>query len=56
MGLYGLTWSMMPLSGMIGGSVASLTGEQLAIGLSGLVVLGVALYVVSAFPQIRRLA
>lgn len=56
MGIYGLTWSMMPLSGMIGGSVASLTGEQLAVGLSGLVVLGVAVYVVSAFPQIRRLA
>ena len=55
MGLYGLTWSLMPLGGMLGGTVATFAGEQITVGLSGLIVACFAIYIFVTFPQIRRL-
>lgn len=56
MGIYGLTWSLTPLGGMVSGTLATVAGAPLAAGLGGLVVVCFAGYVAAAAPQIRRLA
>ncbi|MBI4497129.1 MAG: MFS transporter [Chloroflexi bacterium] len=56
MGLYSLTWSLMPLGGMVGGAVAVLAGTPFAVGLGGSFVLVMALAMVRVSPQVRRLS
>jgi MFS family permease len=55
MGLYGLTWSLIPLGGMLSGTIAALVGSPFAVGLGGFFVMCFTLCVVLAFPHIRRL-
>jgi MFS family permease len=43
MGIYGLTWSLMPLGGLQAGAIASVWGVQTAIGIGGIAVVASAL-------------
>ncbi|MCL5026231.1 MAG: MFS transporter [Chloroflexi bacterium] len=38
MSIYSLTWSMMPLGGMVSGTIATFAGAPLAVGLGGAIV------------------
>ncbi len=55
MGIYGLTWSLMPLGGTLSGSVAELAGAPIALGLGGLLVASMALLVAVFVSSIREL-
>jgi hypothetical protein len=55
MSVYGLTWSLMPLGGMVSGIVASLASAPIAVGLGGVLVTAFALSIMVALPQVRRL-
>lgn len=53
--IYGLTWGLMPLGGMILGTIAEFAGAPAAVTLSGLLVTAAALYIAVTKAQIRRL-
>jgi hypothetical protein len=53
--IYGLTWSLMPLGGMIVGSIAEFAGAPIAVVLAGLLVTTAALYLSVTRPIMRRL-
>lgn len=55
LGLYGLTWSLVPLGGTIGGTVAELTGAPAAVALGGCLVAATAVFIGVAMPRVRRL-
>lgn len=55
MGLYGMTWSLLPLGGMQAGAVAEYTSAPFAIGLGGTVVILFALCMMLANRQVRNL-
>jgi len=55
MGVYGLTWSLMPLGGMQSGAVANFVGAPAAVMVAGLLVAGFALLVGARLPYIRDL-
>ena len=55
MGIYGLTWDLMPVGGMIAGAIAEFAGAPMAVGLGGFMVAGMALAVMVCRPNIRRL-
>lgn len=55
MGIFGLTWELMPVGGMIAGAIAEFAGAPLAVGFGGFMVAGMALAVIIFRPQIRRL-
>lgn len=57
MGIYSLTWSMMPLGGMVGGSIATLSGSTpFAVGLGAGIVALFTLTVLIALPAVRRIS
>lgn len=56
MGVYGLTWSLMPLGGLVAGSVATVTSAPFAIGLGATVVAAFAVGVGLFAPLVRRLS
>ena len=56
MGIYGLTWELMPVGGMIGGTIAEFAGAPTAVAFGGTMVAGMALAVTVFLPRIRRLA
>jgi MFS family permease len=55
MGIYGLTWDLMPVGGMIAGTIAEFAGAPIAVGFGGVMVAGMALAVMVFQPNIRRL-
>ena len=55
MGIYGLTWDLMPVGGMIAGAVAEFGGAPLAVAIGGALVAIMALGVALFLPNIRRL-
>ncbi|HET8564754.1 MAG TPA: MFS transporter [Candidatus Binatia bacterium] len=55
MGIYGLTWDLMPVGGMVSGTIAEFAGAPAAVAIGGLLVAGMALAVVSLKPSVRRL-
>jgi MFS family permease len=56
MGVWGLTWSLMPLGGTIAGTIAQYGGPQIALAIGGALVTGMAVLVALAFPRVRQLA
>jgi len=56
MGIYGLAWELMPVGGMIGGTIAEFGGAPTAVAFGGTMVAGMALLVTVFLPRIRRLA
>ena len=55
MAIYGLTWSLMPLGGMIAGAVAEVAGAPVAVAICGSLVMAMALALPIAVPRIRQL-
>ena len=55
MGIFGLTWDLMPVGGMIAGTIAEFAGAPAAVGFGGLMVAGMAAAVAVCLPTIRRL-
>jgi MFS family permease len=55
MGIFGLTWDLMPVGGMIAGAIAEFAGAPVAVGFGGLMVAAMAAFVALALPNIRRL-
>ncbi|MBI2872198.1 MAG: MFS transporter [Chloroflexi bacterium] len=55
MGVYGMTWSIMPLGGMQAGAVASIIGAPFAIAIGGLAVAAFALGPALVNPRVRNL-
>ena len=55
MGIYGLTWELMPVGGMIAGAIAEFAGAPMAVGIGGFMVAAMAVAVALFLPNIRRL-
>lgn len=55
MGIYGLTWELMPVGGMIAGAIAEFAGAPMAVGFGGFMVAGMAIAVAVFLPSMRRL-
>ncbi len=55
MAVYGLTWSLMPLGGMIAGAIAEFAGAPVAVAICGSLVVAMALALPIAVPRIRQL-
>jgi MFS family permease len=56
MGIYGLAWSLMPVGGMVSGTIAEFAGAPAAVAFGGVMVAGMALLVTVFVPRIRHLA
>ncbi len=54
MAIYTMCWSLVPLGGMLGGAVATVTSAALAVGTGGALVAGMAAFAVARLPQIRQ--
>ena len=55
MSIYGLAWELMPVGGMIAGSIAEFAGAPITVGFGGAMVAGMAILVVLFLPAVRRL-
>ena len=55
MGVYGLTWSMTPFGGTIGGTIAEFAGVQAAVAFGGFMVASMAIAVAVWLPRVRRI-
>ncbi|HZD41073.1 MAG TPA: MFS transporter [Terriglobales bacterium] len=55
MGIYGLAWSLMPVGGMVSGTIAEFAGAPTAVAFGGIMVAGMALAVAIFVPRIRHL-
>jgi len=55
MAIYGLTWSLMPLGGMIAGTIAEVASAPVAVAICGSLVMAMALTLAVAVPRIRKL-
>lgn len=55
MGLYGLTWDLMPVGGAISGTIAEYAGAPAAIAMGGFLVAIMALWVAVGLPRVRQL-
>lgn len=55
MGIYGLAWELMPVGGMIAGTIAEFAGAPVAVGFGGLMVAAMAFLVTIFYPKIRKL-
>ena len=53
MAIYALTWSLMPLGGMIAGAIAEVAGAPVAVAICGSLVVAMTLAV--AMPRVRQL-
>jgi len=51
MGVYGLTWDLMPVGGMVAGTIAEFAGAPAAVAVGGVFVSGLALWVISIAPR-----
>jgi MFS family permease len=55
MGIYGLTWELMPVGGMIAGTIAEFADAPTAVAVGGLFVAMMALGSAVYLPNVRRL-
>jgi hypothetical protein len=55
MAIYALTWSLMPLGGMIAGAIAEVAGAPVAVAICGSFVAAMALTLAVAMPRVRQL-
>jgi MFS family permease len=55
MGIYGLTWELMPVGGLIAGAIAEYAGAPAAVVLGGALVAVMALGIGIFSPNMRRL-
>jgi MFS family permease len=55
MGIYGLTWDLMPVGGLIAGAIAEVAGAPTAVVVGGALVAIMALWVAIFMPNMRRL-
>jgi predicted MFS family arabinose efflux permease len=55
LGVYGLTWSLMPLGAAITGAVAEFAGAPAAVALGGLLIAAVSVLVGILAPRVRQL-
>lgn len=55
MGIFGLAWDLMPVGGMVSGTIAEFAGAPTAVGFGGMMVAGLALAMVMLRPGIIRL-
>lgn len=55
MGVWGLTWSLMPLGGTVSGGIAEYAGAPVALAVGGVLVTLMALVVAAAMPRVRQL-
>jgi hypothetical protein len=55
MGVYGLTWDLMPVGGTLAGTIAEFAGAPVAVAVGGIFVVGLALWAVSVAPRFRDL-
>lgn len=55
MGIYGLTWELMPVGGTISGTIAEYAGAPVAVAIGGFFVAAMALSVAVYLPRVRRL-
>jgi len=55
MGIYSLTWGLLPMGGMVGGTIATVTSAPFAVAVGGTLVVAMALGVAVKIPQIRNL-
>jgi MFS family permease len=56
MGIYSLTWSLMPLGGMQAGALASVIEPPLVVTIGGLITLGFAVFATISNNRIRHIA
>jgi len=56
LGLFGLTWDLMPLGGAMVGSLAEYAGAPASVAFGGLMVAGLALYAMVRMPTVRELS
>ena len=55
MGIHGITFSMLPLGGLLGGLIASVTDVRVAIAMGAIVMTAVVVFVATTQPEIREL-
>ena len=55
LGLFGLTWDLMPLGGAIAGAVAEYAGAPTAVALGGLLVAIMGVYGLARLPTVREI-
>jgi MFS family permease len=55
MGVWGLTWSLMPLGGTISGGIAEYAGAPAALAIGGVLVTVMAVGIAATMPRMRRL-
>ncbi|HEU4342316.1 MAG TPA: MFS transporter [Candidatus Binatia bacterium] len=55
MGIYGLVWELMPVGGIIAGTIAEFAGAPVAVAVGGAFVALMALAVAILLPSVRRL-
>jgi MFS family permease len=55
MGIYGLTWELMPVGGLIAGAIAEFAGAPIAVGFGGFMVAAMAIIVMLSSSAARRL-
>jgi MFS family permease len=56
MGLWSLTWSLVPLGGMIAGTITEHAGAPVAVTLGGVLVMAMAAAIAIRLPNVRQLA
>jgi MFS family permease len=56
MGVWGLTWSLVPLGGMVSGTIAEVAGAPTAVVFGGSAVLLLAIGILVGMPRVRALA
>src|SRR5207245_4572188 len=56
MGVWGLTWSLMPLGGTISGGIAEYAGAPAALAIGGVLVTVMALGIAATMPRVRQLS
>ena len=55
LGLFGLTWDLMPLGGAISGTVAEYAGAPVAVAIGGFLVAVMAFYGMLRLPTVREI-
>lgn len=55
LGLYGLTWDLMPVGGAVAGVIAEYAGAPVAVALGGFMVALMAFWVLAYLPRVRRI-
>ena len=51
LGLYGMTWGFTPAGGFVAGSVASVIGAPIAVGLGGVIILA---YTIGVIARVHK--